>query len=119
MPCSPWCHACGSNWWREEHHIKGNFHVLFFSVVKFLFLKVCSCFKTLGGALGALHKRGLKESQFFPVHYFFMNPKSITIGELYGEVNSLTMEWKDGLLGISVRAAVQVNRKYLQYFLEV
>ena len=38
-----------------------------------------------------------------------MNPKSITIGELYGEVNFMTMEWKDGVLGMAVRTAVQVS----------
>lgn len=32
------------------------------------------------------------------------------MGELYGEVNPLTMEWRDGLLGISVRTAVQVPK---------
>ena len=26
-----------------------------------------------------------------------MNPKSITMGELYGEVNNFTQEWQDGL----------------------
>ena len=31
------------------------------------------------------------------------------MGELYGEVNPLTMEWRDGLMAISVRQAVQVN----------
>ncbi|KAK3932091.1 Dynein heavy chain 6, axonemal [Frankliniella fusca] len=63
--------------------------------------------KTLGNTLGELHKMGIKDPQFFPVHYYIMNPKSITMGELYGEVNPLTMEWRDGLLGISVRTAVQ------------
>ena len=38
-----------------------------------------------------------------------MNPKSITMGELYGEEDSLTLEWKDGLMAISVRQAVQVS----------
>lgn len=31
------------------------------------------------------------------------------MGELYGEVNKLTMEWKDGLMAISVRRCVQVS----------
>lgn len=31
------------------------------------------------------------------------------MGELYGEVNKLTMEWKDGLMAVSVRHSVQVN----------
>lgn len=26
-----------------------------------------------------------------------MNPKSITMGELYGETNEMTKEWQDGL----------------------
>lgn len=31
------------------------------------------------------------------------------MGELYGEVNKLTMEWKDGLMAVSVRHSVQVG----------
>lgn len=34
-----------------------------------------------------------------------LNPKCVTVGELYGEINSTTMEWKDGLLS-------HVYRKY-------
>ena len=34
--------------------------------------------------------------------------QSITMGELYGEVNKLTMEWKDGLMAMTVRQCVQV-----------
>ena len=30
------------------------------------------------------------------------------MGELYGEVNKLTMEWQDGLMAVSVRQSVQV-----------
>ena len=32
------------------------------------------------------------------------------MGELYGEVNRSTLEWKDGLIGMSVRHAVQVSK---------
>ena len=31
------------------------------------------------------------------------------MGELYGEFNLLTMEWKDGLLATAVREAVKVS----------
>ena len=49
------------------------------------------------------------DSFFLPVHTYVMNPKSITMGELYGDYNKLTMEWNDGLMGITVRYCVQVN----------
>ena len=32
------------------------------------------------------------------VHTHILNPKSVAMGELYGEVNSITREWTDGLL---------------------
>ena len=31
------------------------------------------------------------------------------MGELYGEVNKLTMEWQDGLMAVKVRHCVQVS----------
>ena len=34
-----------------------------------------------------------------------MNPKSISMGELYGEEDPLTLEWKDGLMAMAVRKA--------------
>ncbi|OAF67572.1 hypothetical protein A3Q56_04705 [Intoshia linei] len=44
---------------------------------------------------------------FVPVHKFVLNPKSITLGELFGQYNPLTLEWSDGLMGLLVRAAVR------------
>jgi len=51
----------------------------------------------------------MKDAFYQPVRAYVLNPKSITMGELYGEVNKLTMEWRDGLMGMTVRKAVQVN----------
>lgn len=34
-----------------------------------------------------------------------MNPKAITVNELYGEMNLQTREWKDGLLSKIFRIA--------------
>lgn len=59
--------------------------------------------------MGRLHEMGIENPYYRPVQTYVMNPKSITIGELYGEVNLMTMEWKDGILGIAVRTAVQVR----------
>ena len=34
------------------------------------------------------------------------------MGELYGEKDPLTLEWRDGLMALSVRQAVQVAIKF-------
>ena len=44
------------------------------------------------------------------MHTAVLNPKSITIGELYGEYNTLTNEWHDGLASALIRAAVTDSR---------
>jgi dynein heavy chain len=36
-----------------------------------------------------------------------LNPKSISMGELYGEVNQATQEWFDGLASMTMRTAAQ------------
>ena len=40
------------------------------------------------------------------VKYEVLNPKCITMGELYGEFNPLTQEWHDGLASTIMRRAV-------------
>lgn len=35
--------------------------------------------------------------------------QSISMGELYGEVNKMTLEWQDGLMALTVRQCVQVG----------
>ncbi|KAM6971776.1 dynein axonemal heavy chain 6 [Aplochiton taeniatus] len=61
----------------------------------------------LADTLETLHRKGLAATNPFyvPVHNYILNPKSVTMGELYGEVNTLTLEWRDGLMALSVRAA--------------
>ncbi|XP_044147930.1 LOW QUALITY PROTEIN: dynein axonemal heavy chain 14 [Bufo gargarizans] len=41
------------------------------------------------------------------VETFLINPKCVTLGELYGEINPNTMEWSDGLLASAVRTFTQ------------
>ncbi|XP_064645339.1 dynein axonemal heavy chain 6-like [Lineus longissimus] len=63
----------------------------------------------LAKTLTNLHAEGLaSENAFYqPVHSFVLNPKSISMDELYGGVNKLTLEWHDGLMATTIRGAVQ------------
>ncbi|XP_022919976.1 dynein axonemal heavy chain 6 [Onthophagus taurus] len=61
----------------------------------------------LNWALTTMHDTGHEGPYYHPVHTYIMNPKAVTAGELYGEVNPFTLEWRDGLMGIMVRTAVQ------------
>jgi hypothetical protein len=38
-----------------------------------------------------------------------LNPKCITLSELYGQLNINTMEWNDGLLSAAIRNYVHMN----------
>ena len=70
---------------------------------------------TLGCALSKLHADGVNEPNYRNVHMQIMNPKSISADELYGAVNTMTLEWKDGLLGLAVRYAVNVLEEQHQW----
>ena len=50
------------------------------------------------------------------VDVVFLNPKSVTMGQLYGETDKATQEWKDGVLAVQFRKLAQQtgpNRKWL------
>ncbi|NXN51379.1 DYH1 protein, partial [Rynchops niger] len=52
------------------------------------------------------------------VSYFVLNPKSITMGQLYGEFNLLTHEWTDGILSSLIRrgaAATDTIKKWYMF----
>ena len=50
----------------------------------------------------------IKNQYYQTVHMYVLNPKAVTIGELYGEVNPASNEWHDGLLGVIIRHACSV-----------
>ncbi|CAH0547855.1 unnamed protein product [Brassicogethes aeneus] len=61
---------------------------------------------TLNMALTKMYTDEIPGPYYHPVHTYFMNPKAVTAGELYGEVNPFTLEWRDGLMGLMMRTAV-------------
>lgn len=38
-----------------------------------------------------------------------LNPKCVTLGELYGQLDINTMEWNDGLLSAAIRNYVHIS----------
>ncbi|RVE44268.1 hypothetical protein evm_011063 [Chilo suppressalis] len=71
----------------------------------------------LGDTYTRLYEDGVEGPQYQPVHKYIMNPKSLTIGELYGEVNLQTLEWHDGILPLSLRTAVQCEKADHQWLI--
>lgn len=66
-----------------------------------------TCSTVLAKALGALHAAGGTTDPWHkPVHIDALNPKSVTMGELFGETNLLTNEWTEGLVSKLVKDAV-------------
>ena len=77
--------------------------------------------RTLASALGFLYEDKVvdKDGFYKIVDRLVLNPKSITAGQLYGEFNLLTNEWKDGIVPKLVRECVNAlnegseNRKWI------
>ena len=59
-----------------------------------------STWKVLEKGLTSLNNKG-----YYKVLTHTMNPKSITMGQLYGQANEQTREWNDGILAYTVREA--------------
>ncbi|XP_058822007.1 dynein axonemal heavy chain 6 [Topomyia yanbarensis] len=74
-----------------------------------------SVLHTLACALEKLYTDIVDGPYYRPVNVQTLNPKAITMDELYGFVNLATMEWKDGLLGLAIRAAVNVVEEEHQW----
>ena len=64
-----------------------------------------TCYEVLKHTMTSLRERGSKDDRFQSVKKVILNPKSISMGELYGEVNPISQEWHDGLASKVMRAA--------------
>jgi len=77
--------------------------------------KTCS-YRTLRDTLGRL--KDLDQNEENHVKVFHMNPKSISMGQLYGQTDPVTNEWTDGILAIQFRTAAQdrgPERKWVMF----
>ena len=64
-----------------------------------------SAYKVLAAALSDLFKSNLLDE--FEVDCFIINPKSITMGQLYGMFDPVSHEWSDGVLAKAFREQAQ------------
>ncbi|CAM4600221.1 unnamed protein product [Caretta caretta] len=74
------------------------------------------CYKVLAAAMTSLKGQpSVSGGNYEAVNYFVLNPKSITMGQLYGEFDLLTHEWTDGILSTLIRVgaiASDTNKKW-------
>ena len=65
-----------------------------------------TCYRILAALMTNLRGKGSPNPEFQKVRFRILNPKCITMGELYGEFNPLTQEWHDGLASSIMREYV-------------
>ncbi|XP_064448835.1 dynein axonemal heavy chain 3 [Mirounga angustirostris] len=75
--------------------------------------KTCA-YKVLAAALGDLYEA--KQMEEFAVEYRIINPKAITMGQLYGCFDQVSHEWTDGILANAFReqaSSMSDERKWI------
>jgi len=76
-----------------------------FMIVGLPFSGKSSAWKVLAEILGLLSERFPKDKRWSKVVPVVQNPKSITMGQLYGMFDPVSHEWTDGVLAINYRNA--------------
>ncbi|CAO2638238.1 Dynein axonemal heavy chain 1 [Lemmus lemmus] len=78
-----------------------------------------NCYRVLAAAMTSLKgKPSISGGVYEAVNYYVLNPKSITMGQLYGEFDLLTHEWTDGIFSSLIRAgaiAADTNKKWYMF----
>uniref|UniRef100_A0A383V949 AAA+ ATPase domain-containing protein n=1 Tax=Tetradesmus obliquus TaxID=3088 RepID=A0A383V949_TETOB len=84
-------------------------------IVGYSYSAKTSIYKTLATALGELEAQNLMGEH--KVHTRVLNPKSITMGQLYGQFDPVSHEWKDGVLAKAFREMAVDTRPDRQWLL--
>lgn len=74
-----------------------------------------TAYRILAQALALLQQTHAEMNETYPI-CTIINPKSVTIGRLYGVYDSSTHEWRDGILSINFKHFINANecrRKWL------
>ena len=76
------------------------------------------CYQVLANALTRLKGQdSISGGVYEEVHIFCLNPKSITMGQLYGEFDMMTHEWTDGILSSLIRIGCNADNADKRWYM--
>ena len=77
-----------------------------------------ACSNVLASALTSLKgQESISGGVYEAVHVYTLNPKSITMGQLYGEFDPMTHEWTDGILSCLIRQGCGADNEDKRWYM--